>query len=78
MQVVKHLLKNKAYSLLTFSLSLFFFISTNIQFWMSDYLVTINKVKYNTVVIVFAVVCITGPILGAILSGFVGKKLGGY
>ena len=60
------------------SLSIFFFISTNLQFWMSDYLVTINKVPYDTVVELFASICITGPIIGAILSGFIGKRLGGY
>lgn len=77
-QVYMYLFKNKTFFYLALSLSIFFFISTNIQFWMSDYLVTINEVKYNEVVIVFAAVCITGPIFGAILSGFIGKKLGGY
>jgi hypothetical protein len=51
---------------------------TNIQFWMSDFLVEINNVPYHTCVIFFAFVCITAPIFGAIASGFIGGYLGGY
>lgn len=40
------LLKNKPYFFITLNLSLLYFINTNLQFWMSDYLVEINNVPY--------------------------------
>lgn len=63
---------------MTLNLSLLYFINTNLQFWMSDYLVEINKVPYRTIVIAFATICITAPVGGAICSGFIGTRLGGY
>lgn len=44
---------------------------------MSDYLVEINKLDYSVMVVVFAVVCITAPVGGAVLSGYIGAWLGG-
>ena len=45
---------------------------------MSDYLVEINGVPLDTVVTNFTLICITAPIMGAILSGFIGEWIGGY
>lgn len=78
LEIIKSLKSNVSYWLLSLTLSLLYFITTNIQFWMSDYLVEINEVPYETTVILFAFVSITAPIGGAIASGFIGKALGGF
>lgn len=78
MSIIKKLRSNVSYWLLSLTLSLLYFMTTNIQFWMSDYLVEINQVPYETTVIMFAFVCITAPIGGAIASGFIGNCLGGF
>jgi sugar phosphate permease len=70
--------KNKTYLYLVMSLATIYFLTTNIQFWMSDYLVTIDKIPYDTVVIAFTTICITAPTFGSVLGGYIGKKVNGY
>jgi len=72
------MLKNKTYLFLCIGLSIIFFMITNIQFWIPDYLVKIRDAPYETVVILFSVICITAPVGGAILSSSIGAKIGGY
>ena len=74
-----HMWTNKPYVYMVLNLSFTYFLNTNIQFWMSDYLITINHLEKKTVVWAFTVVCITGPTLGAACSGVIAKHLkGGY
>jgi hypothetical protein len=42
LDIVRNLKSNVSYWLLSLTLSLLYFMTTNIQFWMSDYLVEIN------------------------------------
>lgn len=60
------------------AISILFFIVSGIQYWVSDYLITVIGIPKKTVFIYFATTAITAPILGAILSGVIGSKLGGY
>jgi len=76
-QVYKKVMGNKPYIFICFTLSSFYFISTNVSFWVTDYLVEINGMDRSRAVIIVVLVCITGPIGGAITSAFVGKALGG-
>lgn len=69
---------NKAYIFLVLALSLIYFNTTNMQFWIADYLVNIHNASYEAVVYMFTIVAITGPVFGALLSGYVGAKIGGY
>ena len=55
-----------------------FFIVTGIQFWISDYLQIILKVEHKKVFIIFALVCISAPVLGVISGGYYLKQIGGY
>ena len=64
--------------LLALNMSTVFFLVTNIYFWMSDYLITIDGIEYQRVVLMFALVCVTAPTSGAIVSGIVGQMIGGY
>jgi hypothetical protein len=41
-------------------------------------MVKINNVSYHTTVIFFSFVCISAPISGAVISGIIGEKLGGF
>jgi MFS family permease len=59
-------------------LSATYFETTNIQFWIADYLMNVTATPYELIVFMFTLVSFTGPFLGALLSGYVGAKIGGY
>lgn len=54
------------------------FIITGIQFWISDYMQVILKMDAKNVFITFAIVCITAPVLGVLVGGYLISRLGGY
>jgi len=60
------------------ALSVLFFVISGIQMWVSDYLGEVLEVPQATVVLAFAVGCVTAPVLGAVLSGVVVSGFGGY
>jgi len=60
------------------SLTFLYFIITGIQYWVSDYLITTLKVEERVVFITFAIISITGPVLGVVVGGNVTAYLGGY
>jgi len=74
----KGLLTNKAYVCCVLSISVLFFCISGIQYWGSDYFTEVLGVSLQNTHITFAAVCITAPIFGAIFSGYMGSKLGGY
>jgi hypothetical protein len=53
-------------------------VITGIQYWFSDYLITYLYIDKSTVYISFAIISITGPVLGVIVGGNVCASLGGY
>ena len=75
---LKMVLTNKYYLLLCASLTGLYYIITGIQYWISDYWIVILKVPETTVFICFAVISITGPVLGVVVGGNVTTCLGGY
>lgn len=64
--------------LVLFSISFLYFIITGIQYWVSDYLLTVLKVDQETVFTSFAIISITGPVFGVIIGGNITSYLGGY
>ena len=46
--------------------------------WVTDYFVVVIEVSEATTHIYFALVCVTAPVLGAVLSGAMASKFGGY
>ena len=78
LEIFRHMSKNKTYIFLVLALSCVYFETTNIQFWIADYLMNINNAPYDLIVKMFTLVSITGPIIGAIFSGYIGTKIGGY
>ena len=75
---IKKVLTNSYYLLLCASLTGLYYIITGIQYWISDYWITTLKVPETTVFICFAVISITGPVLGVVVGGNVTTCLGGY
>jgi len=55
-----------------------FFVGTNIQFWITDYLTIVILAPKNEAFIAVILICITSPLCGATLSGFVANGIGGY
>jgi sugar phosphate permease len=65
------LLRNGTYLFTTIALSVLFFVVSGIQYWVSDYLSEVLDVPITKVYVYFAVVVLTAPIIGALLSGYV-------
>ena len=55
-----------------------YFIVTGIQYWISEYFQIVLKISADEVYYVFAFICLTAPLMGIILGGFVFSSLGGY
>ena len=60
------------------ALSVLFFVISGLQMWTTDYFREVIGLSENSTHLAFAVVGITGPIIGAAISGIVASKLGGY
>lgn len=55
-----------------------YFITTGMQFWITDFWVQVLGLTKNEATIYFAIAAITGPVIGVILGGFIFTKIGGY
>lgn len=64
--------------MLCLALTFLYFVITGIQYWVSDYLITELKQEEKMVFVTFAIISITGPVLGVIVGGNVTTFLGGY
>lgn len=69
---------NLPFIMLCLALTAIYFIVTGIQYWVSDYMITELKLPEQEVFITFAIVSITGPVLGVVVGGNVTTWLGGY
>ena len=63
---------------MTFGLCSVYFIVTNIQFWMTAYLIEIIGANPLIVVSVFSFTTITAPLSGIIIGGTLSDSYGGY
>lgn len=63
---------------LLLSLTMVYFVSTGIQFWITDYWVEVLGVEKERATIWFAGLAITGPVIGVIVGGIVFSRIGGY
>jgi hypothetical protein len=64
--------------MMVLSLTCLFYIITDIQYWMTLYIININKATLLQAQSAFAFVCITSPTAGAIASGYISDWVGGY
>jgi MFS family permease len=60
------------------SVTLLYFVVTGIQFWFSDFLITVMNLEKEVVFSIFGFVSISGPVFGVIFGGVISSKLGGY
>ena len=72
------ILSNPIYISMTFGLCSVYFIVTNIQFWMTAYLIDIIGANPLLVVSVFSFSSITAPLLGILIGGTLSDNYGGY
>ena len=75
---IKKILCNKLFLFTTLSNSISFFGMGIVQYWGDKYMELILKMEANLRFIIFAVLCLLGPILGMIFGGLICSKLGGY
>jgi hypothetical protein len=75
---VKLVMKSFAFLRMAFSITFLYFVVTCIQFWFSDYMISVMEQPKEIVFTIFGVVSITGPVFGVILGGIISSKLGGY
>ena len=72
------LVKNGVFVGCTLCISSLYFIVTGIQFWVSDYMLTMI-INDKSIVFPGYVICtITAPTLGVLVGGLLSHKVGGY
>lgn len=76
--VVKDLLMNKKYMFTMYGISCLLFVVTGIQFWITDYMQEVMEIPPSKAYVIYASICVTGPVLGVLLGGFFIQYLGGY
>ena len=62
--MMKKLIKSKMYLVGTLTMSVVLFVSTGIQFWLTDYFINVLGYNRGMVNIGYAVISITGPTSG--------------
>lgn len=58
--------------------SILFFVISGIQFWASDYMRLVLKIREEIVFPAFSIITLTGPTLGCIIGGGLTHMFGGY
>jgi hypothetical protein len=69
--MMKLLLKSKMYLVGTLTMSVILFVSTGVQFWLTDYFINVLKFEPERVHIAYAIVSMTGPTLGCAYGIFI-------
>jgi MFS transporter, Spinster family, sphingosine-1-phosphate transporter len=76
--ILWHLKSNVIYMMIVMSLTGLFYIITDIQYWITLYLINNIGVSQSKAQIGFAIICITSPTAGAASSGPLSAYVGGY
>lgn len=69
---------NPGFNRMCLTLTVLYFVVTGIQFWFSDFLITVMNLEKEVVFSIFGFVSISGPVFGVIFGGYISSKLGGY
>ena len=75
---IKKIICNKLFLFTTLSDSVAFFGMGIIQFWGDKYMEVVLKMETTLRFVIFALLCLLGPICGMVFGGMVCSKLGGY
>ena len=73
-----HLKGNLVFMMCICGLTCLYFIITNIQYWVTLYLINIIGATESMAQTAFAIICVTAPTTGAVASGPITKWVGGY
>lgn len=76
--MMKKLIQSKMYLVGTLTMSVILFVSTGVQFWLTDYFINVLHFDREKVHIAYAIVSITGPTSGCAYGGYITNKRGGY
>jgi len=60
------------------SITATYFLTTGIQFWISDYWNIVLKEPKETTNMLFAICALTGPVAGVAIGGIAFARLGGF
>ena len=71
-------LKIKMFIYMALALSTLFYITTGIQYWISDYLQIVLEVPADEVFYFFSFTCLSAPFLGIVTGGICFASVGGY
>ena len=75
----KVLIKSPIFLLVNLCLASIFIIVSGIQFWINDYIqYALGVEEENLRLLAFTIVVATSPILGLLVGGILGQKVGGY
>ena len=66
---LKDVIGNFNFIRMSAALTVLYFVLTGIQFWFSDYLITVIKINKSIVFDEFAIVSVTGTVFGVLAGG---------
>jgi hypothetical protein len=68
-ETIEHMMKNRAYIFLVLSLTCAFYLITTLQYWITDYLISVINGREQVVFKIYCFCTFTAPAIGAIISG---------
>lgn len=74
--MMKRLLKSKMYLVGTLTMSIILFVSTGVQFWLTDYFINVLKFEREMVNIAYGIVSLTGPTSGCAYGNYFLTQVG--
>jgi hypothetical protein len=63
-------MKSKMYFVGTFTMAVILYVSTGVQFWLTNYFIEVLGFEQGTVFIAYAIVSFTGPTTGCAFGKF--------
>lgn len=73
-----YLLTNVQFMCFVLALTGMYFVTTGIQFWITDYFQNVYGISKEAVFIFFGAAAVTGPVFGVVAGGYVFNHIGGY
>ena len=75
---IKETVRSKMFVYMAMAISTLYFITTGIQYWISDYLQVVLDIPAEETFYFYSFTCLTAPMMGLITSGIVFSYIGGY
>lgn len=78
LEIFIELIKNKSFCLLAGCVTILLFISTFMMNWIQYYIEDMFHISTDDITIMFVIVCVTSPVAGITVGGFLIQRIGGY